>query len=460
MDYREAIDWLFSTQMFGIKLGLEGPRRLLKEFLAFPAHDVKVIHVAGTNGKGSTCAMIDSIARACGRRSGLFTSPHLIDYRERIKVSGLEIPEDDCAAMLTELREICARMENHPTFFEISLALAMRWFRERECELIVLETGMGGRLDATTAVPADVCVVTPIGLDHMQWLGSSLEAIAAEKAGILSEGKPAVTAPQEAAARFVLEKEANEVRAPLAFVDEPLLGYPIALAGEHQKWNAALAVAALHRAGLPLNCDIVRHGLATVSWPGRFERVRPDVDPRRRPQSAGRRGSRGNLGIRNSRPQTHAHLQRRRRQGHRRHSGNPRPAGLADSFSVRWTRRAPIPADELAGCLPAGAPPHEVFESFEAAFAAAQLHEDPILDRRFAFPRRRGAGLPMRRRFPAKRPMSPVANRFPRASACRLPGCARRPISRRAWRRAVSKPPRRGACVLRWRTPPAGRGGS
>ncbi|MEI8342730.1 MAG: bifunctional folylpolyglutamate synthase/dihydrofolate synthase, partial [Verrucomicrobiota bacterium] len=107
MRYLEAIDWLFGTQMFGIKLGLEGPRQLLKEFLAYPSHGVKVIHVAGTNGKGSTCAMIDSIARACGQRCGLFTSPHLIDYRERIKVSDEEIPEDACAAMLTELRALC-----------------------------------------------------------------------------------------------------------------------------------------------------------------------------------------------------------------------------------------------------------------------------------------------------------------------------------------------------------------
>ncbi|MEN9535646.1 MAG: hypothetical protein RIR37_919, partial [Verrucomicrobiota bacterium] len=107
MNYRESIEWLFSTQTFGIKLGLDNARHLLKEFLACPAHDVKVIHVAGTNGKGSTCAIIDSIARSCGRRSGLFTSPHLIDFRERIKVSGQEIPEETCASMLGELRVIC-----------------------------------------------------------------------------------------------------------------------------------------------------------------------------------------------------------------------------------------------------------------------------------------------------------------------------------------------------------------
>jgi dihydrofolate synthase/folylpolyglutamate synthase len=194
MTYPEAIDWLFSTQMFGIKLGLEGPRRLLRETLAYPAHGVKVIHVAGTNGKGSTCAMIDSIARACGLRTGLFTSPHLVDYCERTKVSGRDIPQDECARLLTALRRVCEVMETHPTFFEISLALSMRWFRERECELIILETGMGGRLDATTAVPADVCAITPVALDHMQWLGSTLEEIATEKAGIFVTGKPTISA--------------------------------------------------------------------------------------------------------------------------------------------------------------------------------------------------------------------------------------------------------------------------
>jgi dihydrofolate synthase/folylpolyglutamate synthase len=270
--YQESIDWLFSTQLFGIKLGLEGPKRLLKEYLAFPGHGVKVIHIAGTNGKGSTCAMIDSLARSTGSRTGLFTSPHLIDFRERIRVSGVEIPEDDCAAMLTELREICAGLDPHPTFFEITLALAMRWFRERACDLIVLETGMGGRLDATTAVPADVCGITPIGLDHMQWLGDTVEKIAWEKAGIFLEGKPAISAPQQPSVARVLEKEANERRSPLSFVTGPLMGYPIALPGPHQRWNAALAVECLHAAGVHLDYGVIQHGLSVLRWPGRFER--------------------------------------------------------------------------------------------------------------------------------------------------------------------------------------------
>jgi len=273
MNYSEAIDWLFGTQQFGIKLGLDGPRALLKEFLAFPKHGVKVAHVAGTNGKGSVCAIMDRVARACGRRTGLFTSPHLIDYRERMRVSGEMISEERCAELLTEVREVCERLETHPTFFEITLAVAMRWFRERECELIILETGMGGRLDATTAVPADVCAITPIGMDHMQWLGDTLAKVAAEKAGIFLEGVPAVSSPQDEDARKVLEKEANERRTPLTFIEEPLEGYWIALAGVHQKWNAAVALAALHALGIRMGYESVADGLSNVKWPGRFERI-------------------------------------------------------------------------------------------------------------------------------------------------------------------------------------------
>jgi dihydrofolate synthase/folylpolyglutamate synthase len=378
MRYREAIDWLFATQMFGIKLGLDGPRQLLKEFLAYPAHGVQVVHVAGTNGKGSTCAMIDSIARACGRRCGLFTSPHLIDYRERIKVNGEEIEEDACAAMLTELRALCERMETHPTFFEITLALAMRWFRLRECEIIVLETGMGGRLDATTAVPADVCVITPVGMDHMQHLGNSIEEIAAEKAGIFVRGKPAISAPQVAAVRRVLEKEANEKRSPLEFVEEPLLGYPMALAGEHQAWNAALAVAALHRLGIPLSSDSVGYGLRNVSWPGRFEIIRPGVilDGAHNPHSA----------------EVLAETWRRSFPGKQAALvfsavGGKDIAGILEILTPLASRIFLCPVDtpravspeELADNLPADAPPHETFGSFENAFAAASSHGELVL---------------------------------------------------------------------------------
>ena len=378
MQYREAIDWLFSTQMFGIKLGLDGARHLLREYLAFPTHDAVVIHVAGTNGKGSTCAMIDSIARACGRRTGLFTSPHLIDFRERVKVSGREIPEENCAAMLTALRGICGNMETHPTFFEIALALAMRWFNECGCELIILETGMGGRLDATTAVPADVCVITPIGMDHMQWLGNTLGEIAAEKAGIFVMGKPAVSSPQEPEAREVLEKAANETRAPLKFVDEPLLGYPIALAGAHQQWNAALAVAALHAAGLPLREESVRYGLIHVQWPGRFERIRPDVilDGAHNPHAAAVLAQtwRGQFGGRRA-ALVFSAVAAKDIAGI---LGILAPLAEKIFFCPVDTPRA-VPAHELSSCLPAGAPPHECHDGFADAFAAALELKIPVL---------------------------------------------------------------------------------
>lgn len=275
MTYKEAIDWLYSTQLFGIKLGLEGPQRLLRQFLAFPRHGVKVIQVAGTNGKGSTCAFIDSLARACGYRTGLFTSPHLVDYTERITVSGVEISRNRCAELLTELREIAELQDPHPTFFELTLALAMRHYYEQHCDLIILETGMGGRLDATTAVPTDASIIAPIGLDHTKWLGDTLDQIAFEKAGIMREGVPCFSSAQDPLAKKVLLEHANETRSPLQFITEPTNGYPISLPGAHQRENASLALAALHSIGAPLSFDSVASGLGSAKHPGRFEVLTP-----------------------------------------------------------------------------------------------------------------------------------------------------------------------------------------
>lgn len=273
MNYTQALNWLYSTQLFGIKLGLENPKRLLREYLAYPPHRTKVIHVAGTNGKGSTCAFIESVARATGTRTGLFTSPHLVRYGERIRVSGIEITEAEIATHLTALRELVADWEHHPTFFELTLAVALKHFTERACELVILETGMGGRLDATTAVPADLAVLTPIALDHQQWLGHTLSEIAEEKAAIIVPRKPSFSAPQAPEARTVIEQTANERRSDLEFVDEPLRGYALGLCGEHQHQNAALALAALHASGLVLGYESVKAGLGSTSWPGRFERI-------------------------------------------------------------------------------------------------------------------------------------------------------------------------------------------
>ena len=195
MKYKEALAWLYSLQRFGIKLGLENIRRLVAE-MHVDLGGARVIHVAGTNGKGSVCAMIDSICRAQKYRTGLFISPHLVTFRERIRIDGEIISENEVAAGLTSIRKLVADWEPHPTFFEIATALALKHFTEAKIDVVILETGLGGRLDATNAVQSNVAVITPIALDHEKWLGDSLEKIANEKAGIIKAQTPVVSAPQ------------------------------------------------------------------------------------------------------------------------------------------------------------------------------------------------------------------------------------------------------------------------
>lgn len=271
MNYSEALAWLYSTQQFGIKLGLENTRRLLAA-LDHPELACRFLHVAGTNGKGSTCAMVDAILRAAGHRTGLYTSPHLVDFRERIRVNGERISEAEVARLLTRLCDAASGWDHAPTYFELSTALALRHFADAGAEFVVLETGMGGRLDSTNAVTPIVSVITPIAMDHAQWLGDTLAKIAAEKAGILKPGVPAVSAAQEPDAAVVLEARAREVGASLEFVREPL-DLPLGLSGSHQKENAALAVAALRAAGISVSDAAIAQGLATVQWPGRFQKL-------------------------------------------------------------------------------------------------------------------------------------------------------------------------------------------
>jgi dihydrofolate synthase/folylpolyglutamate synthase len=274
--YQEAIDWLYGTQLFGIKLGLEQVRRLLRELsLDGATEGCRVWHVAGTNGKGSVCAMSDAILRAAGLRAGLFTSPHLVTYRERIRVNGRMIPEAAVAAGLTDIRDLVSDWDPHPTFFEITLALAMGHFAAENCEAIVLETGMGGRLDATNAIDSDVAVITPIGFDHTQWLGETLAAIASEKAGIIKPGRPVLSAEQAPEAAAVIESAAREAHAPLRWISaEELPGdLSLNLAGPHQRANAALAVVAVRTLISGVSGDAIAAGLAKVEWPARFQRI-------------------------------------------------------------------------------------------------------------------------------------------------------------------------------------------
>ena len=275
-DYKEALDWLYSTQMFGIKLGLEGITRLLKECgVLYPR--ARVIHVAGTNGKGSTCAFAESVARAAGYSTGLFTSPHLVEFGERIRVNGQMIPESDAARLICHVRDIITEWEIKPTFFELVLAVAMLYFAEREVDIIILETGMGGRLDATNAVPKDVAVLTPIGMDHTQYLGSTLEEIAAEKAAIIAWHRPALSAPQQPECVRAIHAAAQRMDTDYRIVTDEC-EYALGLHGPHQRQNAALALAALRALPhfLASEAEVAR-GLAEVQWPGRFEEIAPQV---------------------------------------------------------------------------------------------------------------------------------------------------------------------------------------
>lgn len=273
---KEEIDWLYSTQFFGIKLGLENIKKLLSELDCYPSDKTRVIQVAGTNGKGSTSAFIESVARAHGVKTGLFTSPHLIEFSERIRVSGENISDESLLSLIEHVKGTVSAWDPHPTFFELSLALAMRHFLSEGCELIILETGMGGRLDATTAVPKDLSVLTPIGLDHQQYLGETLSEITGEKAAIMRSSKPCVSSLQEGEAVQVIEKVAQEKGSPLTWVTKPLNdNYSLGLYGEHQRWNATLALEALRQLGtITLTEERISQGLKEVQWLGRFQRIK------------------------------------------------------------------------------------------------------------------------------------------------------------------------------------------
>ena len=272
MNYQESLSWLYETQRRGIRLGLRNMTRLADK-LSLRLGGTKAptfLHVAGTNGKGSVCAMLEAICRANGARTGMFTSPHLVSFRERIRVNGQMIAELDVALGLTALRKLTENWEEQPTFFEITTALALAYFQRVGCEIVVLETGLGGRLDATNIVIPAVSVITSIGVDHQDWLGSTLLEIAYEKAGIIKPFIPVVTGPQEPEIQCLLSHVAVHRDAPFNLVVSPLEGVPISLVGSHQQWNAALAIHALEAGGVPVAQEAIVEGLRSVQWPGRF----------------------------------------------------------------------------------------------------------------------------------------------------------------------------------------------
>lgn len=300
MTYPETIEFLYRIRLFGQKLGLETMRQLLRQ-MGDPQDGLRFIHIAGTNGKGSVAAMLHSVLASAGYRTGLYTSPHLVSFCERFQINGQPIAESDVVRLVEDIRPLLDKAGAHPefrapTFFEVVTALALQYFREQEVDVVVWETGMGGRLDATNVVSPLVSVITNIGFDHMQHLGNTLAKIAYEKAGIIKPGLPTVTAASAEEALRVIEQTCIERASPLTVVGRQVHAIRLAeslhcqrlklsgtqrdygvlelpLLGAHQTINCATAIATLESSGLEFNADDVRAGLAHASWPARFQVV-------------------------------------------------------------------------------------------------------------------------------------------------------------------------------------------
>lgn len=302
MTYEEALGYIKECTKFGLKLGLERIGEILKR-LGNPHQRFRTVHIAGTNGKGSTSAMMDQIFRQAGIRTGRFNSPHLVSYRERYNINGIMISKDRLAWEITRLKPIIDQVMadglGAPTEFEVGTALAFQYFAAEKVEWAIIEVGMGGRFDATNILQPALSIITHIALDHQEYLGDTLEKIAFEKAGIIKTGVPVVIGVQEPSVREYLIQCAKDRQAPYLAMDAAQLtkvvvnenatqidfnspyfgvfGVQLALCGIHQGENALNALGAiemLNRTGqIRIAREILREGLATTQWPGRFERI-------------------------------------------------------------------------------------------------------------------------------------------------------------------------------------------
>ncbi len=287
MTYPDAIAQLGAARRFGMKLGLD-PMLDLAARLDDPQNQLRFVHLAGSNGKGSTAAFAESCLRAAGHRVGLYTSPHLVSIRERVQVNREPISE---AAFAEGMGAVRAATVGEPTFFELMTALALWHFAREKVDWVVWETGLGGRLDATNIVRPAVSVITTIALEHTQYLGTRIEDIAREKAGIIKRGVPVVSGVTQPEARAIIAETSARLDAPLHEVDLDVssqdlglragrqwarLGahdYELGLIGPHQVRNAACALAVLRLLPQPPSPDVIARGLAATSWPGRFQIV-------------------------------------------------------------------------------------------------------------------------------------------------------------------------------------------
>ena len=285
MEYKELIETIENRRRFGKEPGIVISREMLAA-AGNPQKELQFVHIAGTNGKGSAAAFLCSVLRAAGIRTGLFTSPHLIRFTERIQVDGEEIGPDDVVRLGELLLNLPLSVE--PTMFDYCLAMACLYFREKKCDIVILETGLGGRLDATNVIDTPpVSIITRIGLDHTAVLGDTIRAIAAEKAGILKRGTCAVIESQEPEAAEVLKERCRQLEIPSEWIDpsrikpaEDGFFYPgegkfsMNMHGAYQYENALAAVKAaefLQQKGFPVTQDAIRKGIQDTFWPGRME---------------------------------------------------------------------------------------------------------------------------------------------------------------------------------------------
>jgi dihydrofolate synthase/folylpolyglutamate synthase len=280
----DSISWLYGLQSHGVKLGLDGIRALLG-LLDHPERAYPCVLVGGTNGKGSVSAMLDAMLLASGRHTGLYTSPHLVRPNERIRIEGSDIAGREFLRVLGVVRDACerglgdGRLTAHPSFFEVMTAAALLAFRERTVDAAVLEVGLGGRLDATNATEPLVSAIVTVHLDHVGTLGATFAAIAAEKAGIVREGRPLVSGVDDAAAVAAIRERCGSLHAK--FLDARSTELPadvkLALEGAHQRHNARVAVATFREfaraIGLAVKDREVRFGLETARWPGRLQLI-------------------------------------------------------------------------------------------------------------------------------------------------------------------------------------------
>ena len=295
MELNEALAFIHATDWKGSRLGLERMRELMHR-LGNPQDSLKFIHVAGTNGKGSTSTMLASILTAAGYKTGLYTSPHLVRVNERFRINGADIPDAALCRAAEAVKEAAGGMSDAPTEFEILTAMGFRHFAAEKCDAVVLEVGLGGRLDATNVIPSpQAAVITNIGLEHTAILGHTLPEIAREKAGIIKPGCDAVIYREKPSVEAVFEERCEKLGVPLHKADfdslqllshslegqvfdwEDFKGLQLPLLGEHQLHNAAVALTTarvLQKRGWRITDENIREGIETVRWPGRFELMR------------------------------------------------------------------------------------------------------------------------------------------------------------------------------------------